>query len=75
VNASESPVVQSNRVDTLDSVARFSGRCDLRDLTLVVRGKTGREGANKGVTFVNFVNWCRGMAHRSSNEPSTMRGL
>ena len=55
MNASESPVVQSNRVDTLDSVARFSGRCDLCDLTLVVRGKTGREGANKGVTFVNFL--------------------
>jgi hypothetical protein len=60
VNASESPVVQSNRVDTLDSVARFSGRCDLCDLTLVVRGKTGREGANKGVTFVNFLHGVSG---------------
>ena len=60
MNASESPVVQSNRVDTLDGVARFSRRCDLCDLPLVARGKTGREGANKGVIFVNFLNGVSG---------------
>ena len=52
--------MQSNRVDTLDSVARFSGRCDLCDLTFVVRGKTGRGGANKGVTLVNFLHGMSG---------------